>query len=636
MWMLRKFFERSLLLRIGAAMAAITLFAVTAMVSSVIIADTVQGRGAAIDHAGSLRMQSFRIASLVFIAKQERTPKAWKSVAVAMARFERRLNDPHLTNQFPRNPHSAVNLAYQNVNRGWYLKLKPELERIIRTGIYGKNMNYELFVKNTGTFVSTIDIMVKRLADNTEQKITLLRAILGIALFLTLIVVFITMYLMRTAVLIPLRELLVCASSIGHNNFNARTRYTGEDELGRLGQAFNRMTEDLSRLYQDMEVRVQEKTADLARSNRSLELLYHSISRLHNSPMAAGTYAALLRDIENTIGTGRGTVCLVDSDGQQAHILASTLHDLDGNIAPCTLSNCTRCLKSANTRIRQLGGQGEHPILALPLRDMERQYGILQLELTNGKNLEDWQIQLLEALCRHIGIAIGTARRSEESRQLSLLEERALIARELHDSLAQSLSYMKIQVSRLQALLGNNSAPEPLQVLGELREGLNLAYRQLRELLTTFRLKISGGGLVAALDTTVREFRDRGEVDINLQVHLTGCSLSAHEEIHVLQIIREALANVLHHAQATHADINIECGADERIIVTLDDDGIGITNKSNAAHHYGISIMEERARSLGGKLSIVGLQRGGTRVELRFRSGSKKLSTANQPINSSP
>ncbi len=632
MWIVQKFFKRSLLLRIGAAMAAITLFAVTAMVSSVIIADTVQGRGTAIDHAGLLRMQSFRIASLVLVARQERTPKAWKAVTTAMTHFERQLSDTRLTNSLTRNPHSAMNLAYLNVNRDWYLQLKPELEQIIKAGLIGNNVNDGILINHIDIFVSTINIMVNRLANNTGQKITLLRTILGIALLLTLIVVFITMYLMHTAVLIPLRELLICASSIGRNNFDARTHYTGEDELGRLGQAFNTMTDDLSRLYRDMEVRVKEKTADLARSNRSLELLYHSISRLHNGPVATGTYAALLRDIENTIGTGRGTVCLVDSEGRQAHILASTLHDLDGDIAPCTLSNCIQCLESTNTRVRRLGEQGEHPILALPLRDMERQYGILQLELPNGKHLDDWQIQLLEALCRHIGIAIGTARRSEESRQLSLLEERALIARELHDSLAQSLSYMKIQVSRLQTLLGSDSAPEPLQILGELREGLNLAYRQLRELLTTFRLKISGGGLVAALDTTVREFHDRGEVDINLQVHLTGCSLSAHEEIHVLQIIREALANVLHHAQATHADINIECGADERIIVTLDDNGIGITNKPNAAHHYGISIMKERARSLGGKLSIVGLQRGGTRVELQFRSGSKKPSTTNRMV----
>jgi two-component system nitrate/nitrite sensor histidine kinase NarX len=74
---------------------------------------------------------------------------------------------------------------------------------------------------------------------------------------------------------------------------------------------------------------------------------------------------------------------------------------------------------------------------------------------------------------------------------LALLEERAVIARELHDSLAQSLSYLKIQVGRLQLLPGGaEAAAQARDIVTELREGLNGAYRQLRELIATFRLKM--------------------------------------------------------------------------------------------------------------------------------------------------
>jgi two-component system nitrate/nitrite sensor histidine kinase NarX len=80
---------------------------------------------------------------------------------------------------------------------------------------------------------------------------------------------------------------------------------------------------------------------------------------------------------------------------------------------------------------------------------------MLRLSMPDGVRLEDWQRQLVEALSRHMGMALGAARRSEQERLLALQEERSVIARELHDSLAQALSYMKIQVSLLQPVLAD-------------------------------------------------------------------------------------------------------------------------------------------------------------------------------------
>jgi len=234
-------------------------------------------------------------------------------------------------------------------------------------------------------------------------------------------------------------------------------------------------------------------------------------------------------------------------------------------------------------------------------------------------------MQLLEALSRHIGIAIGTAHRTEQSRRLSLLEERGVIARELHDSLAQSLSYMKIQVSRLQAVMGqHNFSQDANTILAELREGLNGAYRELRELLTTFRLKIEGNGLMPTLEKTVAEFSSRGNIPISIASHLAGCQLSANEEIHIMQIVREALANVIHHSKAAHASVSIEQGEDQFISVIIDDDGIGIGESQSETHHYGMSIMQERARSLGGSFNVQTLAVGGTRIIFRFHPGARR------------
>jgi two-component system nitrate/nitrite sensor histidine kinase NarX len=296
----------------------------------------------------------------------------------------------------------------------------------------------------------------------------------------------------------------------------------------------------------------------------------------------------------------------------------------------CGLTSCAECLTNRSLSVNTLKN-GIH-VLSLPLADSEQHYGVLQLEMPPGRDLEAWQSQLLEALSRHIGIAIGTARRSEQSRRVSLLEERAALARELHDSLAQSLAYMKIQVSRLKPLVDNpQRGEEAREVLEELREGLNSAYRQLRELLTTFRLRIEGEGLAAALQTTVTEFSSRGDIPITLEVHLAGCPLTANEEIHTLQIVREALSNVLNHAHARHAEVKVTCNDNGSVSATVTDDGTGI-HQPAGTHHYGMTIMEERSKHLGGQLSVENLPTLGTRVTLHFMPSSRRDNTL--PIHS--
>ena len=378
-----------------------------------------------------------------------------------------------------------------------------------------------------------------------------------------------------------------------------------------------------------METRVAEKTVDLERSNRSLELLYHSIARLYSGPVEPDTYKLLLREIEEVLEFGPGSTCLVEAGGQgNVSLLASTQKPAAGEISFCSLTSCAECLAGEDFRVRTLG---EQQVLSIPLRDAERVHGVMQLTVPAGQEIEPWKLRLLEALSRHIGTAIGTVRQAEHERVLSLLEERSVIARELHDSLAQSLSYMKIQVSRLSGVLAREkTATEANHMLGELREGLNSAYRQLRELLTTFRLQIEEENLSAVLEKTVQEFASRGKLDIALDVQLTNSALSANEEIHILQIVREALSNVVHHAQARHAKIVLRGEAEGRVSLAIEDDGLGIANKVAQTHHYGMAIMEERARSLGGVLEIMNRMQGGTQLEVRFTPSQRRAMAIKQ------
>jgi two-component system nitrate/nitrite sensor histidine kinase NarX len=624
-----KTLQRSLLLRMGGAVAAIALLAVLGMSVSGLVAESTQGSGEAINRAGSLRMQSWQMTSLYLAMPLPSEKDAPRRMAEAIQSFDATLQSEAIQAMLPRYSDNALAATYQQMQQTWQQRIRPRF-LVVADGRAPQLDDREraALLDDMTRFVDHINHLVKQMEDTTEAKILVMRLVLGVALILTMLVVLLTVWLIHTHLVQPLKRLLALSSSVGQGDLSARTVYTGEDELGQLGRAFNLMAEDLSKLYQDLEGRVRQKTAELTRSNQSLELLYHSIARLQGAPPGKAVYLALLRDIEKLLDLGHGIICLGEHGGRTGVAVANTMQAGDAN--PCVKAECLWCHGSDQTRFSI--ASDFHRRLTLPLADAEMQYGVLILEIPEGRQLEAWQVQLLEALSRHIGVAIGAERRIEQNRRVGLLEERAVIARELHDSLAQSLAYMKIQVSRLQTMIKTpEKQREAEQVLLELRAGMSSAYRQLRELLSTFRLKMDGQDLGTALAQTVNEFAERGELNIELTQRLEGCPLSPNEEIHVLHVVREALSNVINHARAEHAWVNLSCQPDGQVEVAIDDDGQGIV-KSADVHHYGMTIMEERARTLTGEVRYETRQEGGTRVVLTFRPASRSLATGTQTL----
>lgn len=607
--------NHSLLVRMGGAIAAIALLAMIGMSVSALVAESTQGSGEAINRAGSLRMQAWHIASLSLAAPATGAG----DMAAALDAFEATLGHDAILAMLPRARDDALARVYREVERTWRGRIRPGFAEPAQAAGPDAARRAGLLAE-VGGFVDDINTLVQRMEETTEAKIMVMRVVLIVALLLTLLVVLLTVWLIHTHLVQPLRALLALTVNVGHGDLSARAAHVGEDELGQLGRAFNRMTEDLDKLYHGLEERVRQKTAELNRGNQSLELLYHSIARMHGAPLARETYLALLRDIESVLGLGHGIICLGEPGGGSGVVVADTMREGDHN--PCARAECGWCHGTGQTRFSMADDYHRH--LTLPLADAEMQYGVLILEIPESRQLEAWQVQLLEALSRHIGVAIGAERRIRQSRRVALLEERAVIARELHDSLAQSLAYMRIQVSRLQtALKAPEQRAEADQVLAELREGMTSAYRQLRELLTTFRLRMEGQDLAAALARTVDEFAERGGLAIDLDIDLDSRVLTPNEEIHVLHVVREALSNVVNHARATRARVTARCGADGLFEARVEDDGGGIV-KSADTHHYGMTIMEERARTLAGEIRYESPAEGGTRVVLSFRPASRR------------
>ena len=158
--------------------------------------------------------------------------------------------------------------------------------------------------------------------------------------------------------------------------------------------------------------------------------------------------------------------------------------------------------------------------------------------------------------------------------------------------------------------------------IDDIKEGLNSAYLQLRELLTTFRLKLDDPAIKNALHATVTEFSAKCQHNIEFYYQLPQNYLTANQEIHLLQIVREALSNVHRHAHATLAGVSIDL-LDNKVRVKIWDNGKGMTQsptERNAAGvgHLGLGIMAERAKSLHAELVLSAREEQGTIVSFEF------------------
>lgn len=620
----------SVVLRLGRWIAAIASLAALSIIISLSVADLSSGEARAINMAGSLRMHSYAIQSTVGL--DDGLSQASR-LDQALAEFERRYIHPDLLKAIPSSGTHPVREAYDEIGTEWREHYRPAVLRCGPDAAARRALQ-----EDTARIVTRIDRLVALVEEGLETKLQWLRLIQGVSLALLLALGASAVLQLKRHVLRPLGELLASARIVQRGNFDVRVPQREPDELGQLGEAFNFMVEDLSRIYRELEDRVQEKTEALARSNRSLQLLYRTTHALSETAVTRDTLLQVLNDVEALIGLRAGALCLGRSGLAVNTGPSEETSRLQSLCASCCAGGGDEDTPFTTVLVGN-AGPGERS-LSVPLFDGTRNHGTMLLLQADTEPLEAWQLELLQAVGRHIGSALAALHRNEERHRLALLDERSVIARELHDSLAQSLSYLKIQVTRLQSLLGRNPPPAERvnEVVQELRDGLSEAYRQLRELLTTFRLRIDGRGLPAAIDDSVQEFRRRTGLEISLDNRLSSLDMPPDREIHVLQIIREALSNIERHARATQVRIALENRPDGTIRVCINDNGVGFDQQVAPIHRYGIVIMRDRAQSLKGELQVSPRPEGGTQVELIFPSQSGSLPAAGptSPTPSTP
>jgi two-component system nitrate/nitrite sensor histidine kinase NarX len=355
-----------------------------------------------------------------------------------------------------------------------------------------------------------------------------------------------------------------------------------------------------------------------------------------DEPESDEPFRDLLREIEAAFAGSAAALIATNADGKPVEVLART--GVAGKAGHQLFAGDV-------SRLRKIDGSetlswivddsdSEEAAVAATLALQGETLGLLMVRspLFSAPPVK-WQNRLRRAADEVSGI-VSAAQRARLSRRLVISEERAAIARELHDSLAQSLSYLKIQASRLQKLLDGRTPTTNLDrleldtIVDEFRNNLTLAYRQLRELITTCRLTMNGRDLGQALEDSVDEFGRRSAVTIDLDNRIEKVRLPVDQELQVLHIVREALSNIVRHSHAKRAIVTLRPGENQDLELEIFDDGIGMDLRKRQEQHYGLVIMQERARNLGGAMRLDTPADGGTRISVIFSRGTSPTPSA--------
>ncbi|WNO10736.1 histidine kinase [Teredinibacter sp. KSP-S5-2] len=603
---MQNLFTKSVVARITILMAMVILITVTAIFFSVFISDRVDSDAAVINLSGSMRMHNYRM-----LAKLEESIKTGDEQLFknSIDRFDDVFEHPLFQYPSPRNS-KAIRTAFIDIKQQWLNEIHPSLIQAFQQKATSAELTHLI-----DDYVDKIDRLVHLYQVDSEKKVRLLRTVGITALFVMVLVVLICIYSIHVHIKEPLANLTRTAKQLSNGDFTARASVDQEDELGILARTLNRSSQVIGDMYSQQEKRVKEKTRDLKRSNDSLTLLFDVARTFNETKLDDMDFHHVIKCLSDVSGVQDIDLCLMTASGESAynHLVTQRGKKVPEN---CLNGSCYNCIEGQKNHITE----SDYKHIKYPLLHDQIEYGVLICTIEENNELEEWQHQLVTSVADQIATALAIRDKIDQSRRLSLMQERTIIARELHDSLAQSLSYLKIQVSMLQKILSaeTHSSEKTEKVVAELKEGLGSAYRQLRELLTTFRLKITGPGLRAAIQETVESQRERTHMSIQLEFGIDDLPFTPNEEIHLLQITREALQNAVHHSKGDQIKVRFYYDAEKTVHLEVSDNGVGMPNSPEKLNHYGLAIMQERGRSLSGDLKIAPAFPNGTQVHFQF------------------
>jgi signal transduction histidine kinase len=272
-----------------------------------------------------------------------------------------------------------------------------------------------------------------------------------------------------------------------------------------------------------------------------------------------------------------------------------------------------------------------HSFLGVPIVSHDEVIGAFYLTDKKGGRralFTDADQDLIETFAGHAAVAIENARLTERSRELTVVEERNRLARDLHDAVNQTLFSVALTADAAALLIDSEPkrAKDQLQTVRELARG---AMDELRSVIFELRpADVASDGFAETLRKHVDVLRRIYEVDIELELEgAWPLSPLAEREVvlerEIFRIVQEAIGNALKHSGAERVSVRLAT-PDHRVLVAVADDGSGFDPAGpQAQRHLGLVSMRERAESIGGDLRIESAPGAGTTVSLEVDLGGR-------------
>ena len=591
------------------------------------------GGAAAINEAGRMRMQTYRLALSVGTGQTSELPQQ-------IAQFDQslsvlRLGDPDRPLFIPWD--DVVREKFERVARNWSEFRARWLE--------GKQTQLDELRAETGAFVADIDALVIGIEAHMALWTSLLYLLQMSVMAMAILVAALLIYTGYVFVLEPVSQLKLAIEKIQQGNFDTRVDHASSDEFGMLTTGFNGMADNLQSMYRNLEHKVAEKTSELEEKKERLEGLYEVTTLVANTTSLDELAQGFIKSVARIARADGVTIRWSDQDNQHYLMLAAqgmpqSLVDaeqcIDKGICHCGAIVTESGLRVVPLQSDSVGRQllcaraGFKTAINIPVRLHEKLMGEVDLFFNAKVRPAPALRSLLEALANHLASAMENLRLNALEKEAAVSQERIYLARELHDSIAQSLAFLKIQVQLMRDAVQSDNSAEIQGVLDEISTGVNESYGDVRELLMHFRTRTNAEDIEPALITTLRKFELQSGIKALLTLQGHGMPLAPDMQIQVLHILKEALSNVRKHAKASQVGLNVQQRPVWRFEVRDDGIGFNVNDDQLDESHVGLRIMNERAQILGADLEVQSTPGHGSSIVLTLPPANTMSSDASE------
>lgn len=618
--------------KIIGALLSVLFLALLAIGATLLLSWQLEGSAAALNESGNLRAHGYRANLLVERLQHAPNNGAERqSLSLAIKETDAVLHllkqgDPQRPLYLPSN--KATQEKFDAARQRWSVHLRPVLQSIVQG--QATQGAWQKVAAQVPLFVLDVNQIVQLIEKDSEQRAAWLRtsqlALISLALIGTIVLI----YLMFLMIIQPVSRLQEGMQRMSERDFEVRLPVESNDEFGQVTNGFNEMADKLSGLYTNLESRVAEKTAALEGQNRELAMLYDCASYLQKPQKVEQLCEGFLGRIRLYFDADGGSVRVLDPVRGNLHMvvhqgiseeLVETEHCLKVGDCLCgeavgekiTVIHDLR--KIDRKHALQCHKEGFAAVSVFQIQTHQLHLGFFNLHFREPKIFAKSEIVLLETLGQLLGVALENVRLAAREREMAVSEERNLVAQGLHDSIAQGLTFMNIQVQMLEESLAKGDLHDAQEIAPQLRAGVQESYEDVRELLQNFRSRLAEGNLLRSLETTVEKFRRQTAIEVNISADGDGPPLSREHQLQILFIVQEALSNIRKHACASRVEILLYDHHDLRL--TVHDNGVGFDDSVLAGEsHVGLKIMEERAQRIGAQFSLQSKPGEGTTVNM--------------------